>query len=172
MKAILSLCCSLLTIVSLAQAPQALNYQAVARTSQGQLIPAQSISARFSILDGNVNGAAIYQETHTTITNNFGLFTLSIGKGTVLNGTFSTINWGSGDKFLKVEIAPKGNSNYELQGTTQLLSVPYALYAGKTRLIGGNAIAITNGNTISANYQAGNAIAISGSTISGNYQPG
>jgi len=115
MKAIFSVCLSLLTLVSQAQA---LNYQAVARTSQGQLIPAQNISARFSILDGNVNGAAIYQETHNTITNNFGLFTLSIGKGTVLNGTFNTINWGSGDKFLKVEIAPKGNSNYELQGTT------------------------------------------------------
>lgn len=77
--------------------------------------------------------------------------------------------WHSGtDKFLKVEIAPQSGSSCELQGTTQLLSVPYAMYSEKTRLIAGNAINITNGNTISANYQPGTGINITGSTISHN----
>ncbi len=172
MKSILTALLTFVSIICFAQAPQALNYQAVARTAQGQLIPAQNINVRFSVLENTVNGNTVYQETHTTTTNNFGLFTLAIGKGTPLTGTFNTVNWGSGDKFLKVEIAPQGNGNYELQGTTQLLSVPYALYAEKTRLIAGNAISITNGNTIAANYQPGVGIGITGNTIFGNYQPG
>jgi len=131
------------------QAPQALNYQAVARTADGVIIPTQSIGVRFSILDGSVNGTVLYSETHQTATNSYGLFTLAIGRGTPLTSAFSNVNWASGtDKYLKVEIAPAGGNNYQLQGTTQLLSVPYALYSEKTRLIAGPGINI-NGNTIS-----------------------
>lgn len=150
------------------QVPQALNYQAVARTATGLIIPAQPISVRFIILDGSVNGTALYQETHSATTNNFGLFTLAIGNGSPVNGSFSTINWGSGDKFLKVEISATGGTNYQLQGTTQLLSVPYALYAKRTDLAAGNAITISNGNTIGANYKSGTGIKITADTISHN----
>lgn len=150
-----------------AQAPLALNYQAIARTADGIIIPTQNINVRFSVLDGSINGTELYSETHQTITNSYGLFTLAIGRGTPVTGPFSAINWASGtDKFLKVEIAPSGGTNYQLQGTTQLLSVPYALYSEKTRLIAGNAINITNGNTIAANYQAGAGININGNVIS------
>lgn len=158
-----------------AQAPQALNYQAVARTADGVIIPTQAVSVRFSVLDQSVTGTTLYSETHQTTTNSYGLFTLAIGKGTPVTSTFVSINWASGtDKFLKVEIAPGGGSNYQLQGTTQLLSVPYALYSEKTRLLAGNnTINITNGNTISGNYQAANnTILLNGNTIAGNYQPG
>ena len=156
-----------------AQAPQGLNYQAVARTADGVIIPTQNIGVRFSILDGSVNGTVVYSETHTVVTNSYGLFTLAIGKGTPVTSTFPAINWASGtDKFLKVEIAPAGGSNYQLQGTTQLLSVPYALYSEKTRLLAGNnTINITNGNTITGNYQAANnTILLTGNAIAGNYQ--
>lgn len=172
MKIFLTVFFGAFTSFVFAQTPQALNYQAVARTGQGNIIPATNVSVRFSILDQSINGNVLYQETHNTQTNNFGLFTLAIGKGTVVTGNFPTINWGSSDKFLKVEISPGGGNNYQLQNTTQLLSVPYALFAEKTRLIAGNGITITNGNTISANYQAGNAISISGNTISANYVAG
>src|SRR5262245_58927254 len=148
-----------------AQAPQALNYQAVARNSQGQIVPSQAIGVRFSIVDSI--GTVLYRETHNTTTNNFGLFTLGIGKGTAISGTMPSINWSTGgNKFLRVEIAPQGGTNYTLQGTTQLLSVPYALYAEKTKLVGGTAITITNGNTINANYLAGPGIDITGNVIS------
>ena len=156
-----------------AQVPQGINYQAVARTADGVIIPTQNIGVRFSILDVSVTGAVLYSETHTVITNSYGLFTLAIGKGTPVTSTFPSINWASGtDKFLKVEIAPAGGSNYQLQGTTQLLSVPYALYSEKTRLLAGNnTINITNGNTITGNYQAANnTILLTGNTIAGNYQ--
>jgi len=157
-----------------AQVPQGLNYQAVARTADGVIIPAQNIGVRFSILDGSVTGTVLYSETHTVITNSYGLFTLAIGKGTPVTSTFPGINWASGtDKFLKVEIAPAGGSNYQLQGTTQLLSVPYALYSEKTRLLAGNnTINITNGNTITGNYQAGTGINLTGNTISHNLVAG
>ena len=157
-----------------AQAPQALNYQAVARTADGVIIPTQNIGVRFSILDVSITGTTLYSETHTVITNSYGLFTLAIGKGTPVTSTFASINWASGtDKFLKVEIAPAGGSNYQLQGTTQLLSVPYALYSEKTRLLAGNnTINITNGNTITGNYQAGTGINITGNTISHNLVAG
>jgi hypothetical protein len=159
--------CSLCVFVN-AQAPQALNYQAVARTADGVIIPTQNIGVRFSILDGSVTGTTLYSETHTVITNSYGLFTLSIGKGTPVTSTFANVNWASGtDKFLKVEIAPAGGTTYQLQGTTQLLSVPYALYSEKTRLLAGNnTINITNGNTITGNYQAGFGTGITGNVIS------
>ncbi len=155
-----------------AQVPQALNYQAVARNSLGQIVPSQNIGVRFTIMDATGN-ITYYQETHNTTTNSFGLFTLAIGKGVAVSGAMAPIDWSTGgDKYLKVEIAPQGGTTYSIQGTTQLLSVPYALYAEKTKLVGGNAISITNGNTINANYQAGNAITITGNTIAGNYQAG
>jgi len=186
----LTLC---ILISTSAQVPQGINYQAVARNSQGAIIPAQNVSVRFSVIEGSISGTIVYQEMHTTTTNNYGLFTLVIGKGTVQNGSFTNINWGSAtDKFLKVEIASSGGSNYDLQGTTQLLSVPYALYAEKTKLVAGAGINITNGNTISATsasytagtginivgpvisgaYTAGNGISINGANISGSYQAG
>jgi hypothetical protein len=153
------------------QVPQAINYQAVARTANGLIIPAQNINVRFSVLDATVNGTTVYQETHSATTNNFGLFTLSIGKGTVVTGTFAGINWSSADKFLKVEISTDATNNYQLQGTSQLLSVPYALYAEKTKLLAGNnTINITGGNTITGNYQAANnTVLLTGNTIAGNY---
>jgi len=152
------------------QTPQALNYQAVARTSEGAIMPAQNIGVRFSILDNGINGNILYSETHNTTTNSFGLFTLAIGRGTPQLSTFSKINWSSGtEKILKVEIAPAGGSDYQLQGTTQLLSVPYALYAEKTNLMAANnTIKITNGNTIKSNYVAGEGISIKGNVISSN----
>lgn len=169
-KKILSLIIFIITIITsfAQQVPQALNYQAVARTATGLIIPTQNVNVRFTILDGSINGTLIYQETHATTTNNFGLFTLSIGTGTVMSGTFNTINWGSGNKFLQVEISADGTNNYQVQGTTQLLSVPYALYAQRTNLVAGNAISISNGNIINANYLAGTGINITGNTIAHN----
>jgi hypothetical protein len=132
------------------QVPKLINYQAVARTSQGLIIPNQNIGIRLSVIDNTINGAILYQETQNATTNNYGLFTLAIGNGTAVAGTFAAINWASGtSKFLKVEIAPQGGINYLVQGTSQLLSVPYALYAEKTNLVGGAGINIT-GNVISA----------------------
>lgn len=113
-----------------AQAPQSFSYQAVARDMAGNIIANKAVSLRFSILDGSSSGTVVYQETQSATTNVLGLCNVSVGQGTVTSGNFSTIGWGSGGKFLKVEIDPNGGSSYTVMGTTQMLSVPYALYAG------------------------------------------
>lgn len=113
-----------------AQTPQTFPYQAVARDINGNLVSNQTISLRFSVIDGSMIGPYMLQETHTVTTNNLGLFTVNIGQGTINGGTFSSINWASGLKYLKVEMDIAGGTNFIEMGITQLLSVPYALHAG------------------------------------------
>ena len=111
-------------------APAAFTYQAVVRDADGLALANQAIQMRISILQGSTDGASVYTETHTTTTNEFGLASLLIGNGTVQSGVFSRIAWGSsGPFFLQIEVDVTGGTNFSLMGTTQLLSVPYALYA-------------------------------------------
>ncbi len=131
-KSILLLLVSYISLLANAQIPQLVNYQAVARDAQGTVLTNQSVGLRFSVHDGNSTGTVVYQETQAATTNQFGLFTVAIGSGTVVQGTFATVNWGSGDKYLQVEIDPTGGIVYADMGTAQLLSVPYALYAGNS----------------------------------------
>lgn len=129
-KVLLLLIAFSIGIVAYAQVPQAVPYQAVARNAAGNLISNQNISIRLSILDGSAAGPIAYRERHNVTTNTFGLFTVNIGQGTILNGTFPSINWGVNAKYLKVELDPAGGSSFINMGTSQLLSVPYALFAG------------------------------------------
>ena len=115
-----------------AQAPQAVPYQAVARDNTGATLTNQSISLRLSIRNATATGSIVYQETQNTTTNNLGLFTLNIGQGTPLIGTIDGVNWSSGSKFIQIEFDPAGGTTYLDMGTTQLMSVPYALYALKS----------------------------------------
>jgi hypothetical protein len=122
----------ILGVAVLAQTPQSFRYQAVARDNSGNILANQSVSFRISILSGSVSGTAVYIETHTGLsTNAFGLVELEIGKGTPVTGTFSSINWGSNTYFVKVEMDPEGGGTYQTLSTSQLLSVPYALYSEK-----------------------------------------
>lgn len=121
--------CLLLSALAFAQ-PQAINYQAVARNGSGNVLANQTVGIRFSIHDASSGGTIVYQESQTLTTNQFGLFSAEIGHGTVLQGTFAGINWGTNQKFLQVDLDPTGGSSYSNMGTNELLSVPYALYAG------------------------------------------
>ena len=112
------------TVIS--QVPQAMNYQAIARDGSGNPLQNRNISVLFTIEDG-VN--PVYQETQTAITNQFGLFAVKIGEGTVVFGSFAGITWSTGNKGLLVQYDPNGGTNYLSMGETQLISVPYALYA-------------------------------------------
>lgn len=129
-KLILSLILLLTPFISLAQPPQGISYQAVAYNPTTNLpIINQTISLRFSILDNSASGPAVYVETFTQDTNQEGIFSLNIGTGVQVTGSFSAINWGLNQKFLKVEMDTTGGTNYVLVGTSQLMSVPYALYS-------------------------------------------
>ncbi len=110
------------------QTPQKFKYQAVARNTSGTVITNQAVSLRLSILHGSEFGTPVYTETHQTTTNEFGLINLNIGEGST-SDNFSEINWSDGLYFVKVELDPAGGTNYTTAGTSQLLSVPYALYA-------------------------------------------
>jgi hypothetical protein len=112
-----------------AQAPQKISYQAVVRNSNNVLVASALISMRVSILQGSEEGAAVYAETHTTTSNINGLVSFKIGDGIVVSGIFATINWANGPYFIKTETDPTGGNNYSITATSQLLSVPYALYA-------------------------------------------
>ena len=129
MKRTLSLLLLIPAFTLFAQVPEAFKYQSVARNSAGQTMNNSSIGLRMSILDQSSTGTILFQETHVTNTNEFGLFSLSVGNGNVVFGDFENIAWGSGEKFLKVEADFSGGSNYTELGVSQLLSVPYALYA-------------------------------------------
>jgi len=117
-----------------AQVPQSFTYQAIARDMNDHPLENQVIELRVSILAGGPDGEAVYSELHETSTNQWGLFTLEVGNPTtVLSGIFHSINWAMGVYFLKLEIDPAGGMSFQLMGISQLLTVPYALYADKVR---------------------------------------
>lgn len=116
----------LITFSAAAQAPQAFNYQAIVRNVQGQPLAGGSIvSVRFSIHNTSPTGAIVFQETAMLTTNQFGLVTHQVGS----TSNFNTVNWGNGAKYLQVETDINGGTNFTDMGTSQLMSVPYALYA-------------------------------------------
>ncbi|RLD54654.1 MAG: hypothetical protein DRJ05_14250, partial [Bacteroidetes bacterium] len=116
-------------ILIFAQSPQAFKHQAVVRDNAGGIISNQPVSFRINILDGSAVGTVIYQETHNVITNQFGIAIMEIGNGTEVVGTFTNIDWGNNSKFMELELDPTGGTNYLLMGTTQMMSVPYALHS-------------------------------------------
>jgi len=116
---------------TMAQSPDAFNYQAVARDASGNILANQALGIRVSLHNGSASGTVDYSELFTPTTNEFGLFTLSIGTGTVISGQFDTLHWDVAQYWLQVEMDPAGGVAYTDMGSSQLLSVPYAMYASK-----------------------------------------
>jgi hypothetical protein len=115
----------IITVTMIGQAPASFKYQAVLRDARGNIKSNSSVSHVISILQGSASGTVVYSETQNTITDGYGLINLEIGKGTATVGTMSGINWSTGTYFIKISV-----DGVEM-GTSQLLSVPYALYASK-----------------------------------------
>jgi hypothetical protein len=114
-----------------AQIPQTLNYQGIARNASGEPIRYQEISVRISIIDSALAGKVAYQETRRVLTNYVGLFNIVIGgpDAFYVLGSISAVDWATGNKHIRLEIDPAGQSNFTIAGTTKLQSVPYALYS-------------------------------------------
>lgn len=130
MKKIVTICLVLLThFVLIAQSPQKFSYQAIVRDADNTLITSSMVGIRISILQGSENGNSVYTETQRPVSNSNGLVSLEIGEGMVTSGDFTKIDWENGPFFIKTEIDPSGGTAYSVSGTSQLLSVPYALYA-------------------------------------------
>jgi hypothetical protein len=115
------------SLLSFAQVPQGINYQAAVRNSDGEVLSNQQVGVRMSILESNVT--TVYEETHSVIANNFGLVTMVIGQGIPTQGVFADIDWSTGNYFIQTEVDVSGGSNYQVLGSQQLMSVPYSMYA-------------------------------------------
>ena len=112
-----------------AQVPQQISYQSVIRDGNNKVIASSTVGIKISLLQGSATGAAVYVETHSKTTNANGLVSLEIGTGTVLSGSFASIDWANGPYLVKTETDPTGGTNYSAPGVFALNSVPYALYA-------------------------------------------
>ncbi len=139
-----------MALLGFAQAPNLMNYQGVARNAVGNVLANQSIGLKLSILN-SVGGTVVYSETRTLLTNAFGLFNVVVGGpgATSTTGTIAGVNWGvgGGAKYLQVEIDPAGGTNYTNVGTTQLVSVPYAMNAA-----GASPIGTAGGDLLGSSY--------------------
>jgi len=128
----------LLTASIFAQSPEKMSFQAVIRDNSNALIINTNIGMQISILQGSISGTAVYVETQTPTTNANGLVNVEIGTGTVVSGVFSDIDWANGLYFIKTEIAiEEPLTTYTIIGTSQLLSVPYALHAQTAQTVTG-----------------------------------
>jgi hypothetical protein len=135
-----------------AQAPVKFRYQAVARDDGGNIITG-NVQLRLTFVEGGSNGIVRYVETHEVSTNDYGVFDLTVGDGNPQTGGMNDINWKEYEYWLQVDMRPPGVNNFTTMGITQLLSVPYALYAAEA------------GNTGGTTYNAGSGIQINGNTI-------
>jgi len=142
-----------------AQAPQKMSYQAVIRDANNNLVTNHAVGIRISILRGSATGTLSYREIYNPDpqTNANGLVTIEIGSGMVLTGSLDTINWSKGPYYISIETDPTGATSYTVNGTSQLLSVPYALNAKTAESISGT---ITETDPVFTASQAANIKAI------------
>jgi hypothetical protein len=169
LQALFSLLVLLVGLPAFAQAPNQFKYQSIARNSSGEILQNIAVSLQISIRDISPTGTIVFQETHLVTTNDFGLFSVSIGNGTVVSGTIASIDWATGSKYIEIEGDLSGGTNYESFGTSELLSVPYALYAntagvplmpngtdvGNTSFWNGSSWSLDNYNIYNAGQQVG-----------------
>jgi hypothetical protein len=127
-----------LVTLAFSQAPHSFRYQTVVRNNAGELLSDQPVGIRISILSGSPTGLVVFSETYSLITSSMGLINLSVGTGSAETGSIEDIPWGNGTFFMRIDVDKDGGDNYEFMGTSQLLSVPYALYAEKAGNGGNN----------------------------------
>ena len=130
-KIILIITALFFCLINYSQSPEKFTYQSIVRAADGSILKTTSLGIRISILKSSKNGTTVYSETHTVSSNINGLVTFIIGDG-ITSDKFSDIDWSTGEYFLKVQVDPTGGINYAIEQSSQLLSVPYALYAGNS----------------------------------------
>jgi uncharacterized protein (TIGR02145 family) len=155
MKTLLTLFLTAFASVSMfAQAPpEAFNYSGAARDGGGNPVANEMIGLEFSILKGSPVGSEQYTEWHFVETDDLGVFNVAVGFGAPQSGSFSDIDWSDDKYFFKVSLDISGGTNFVEMGVTQLLSVPYALYAKsagtapKTVIVAGDFVTVTGEGT-------------------------
>ena len=156
-----------ITSAVFAQAPSKMSYQAVVRDAGDALVTSQVVGMQLSIVQDSASGTVVYVETQTPTSNLNGLVSVEIGSGTVVSGTFNSIDWSKGLYFIKTETDPTGGTMYTITGTSELMSVPYALHANTADSIVGGKIDSTD--IAAMGFVAGSATTL---TIGQSYQGG
>uniref|UniRef100_UPI004048C571 hypothetical protein n=1 Tax=Algoriphagus sp. TaxID=1872435 RepID=UPI004048C571 len=113
-KLFLSLLLLLTVTVVWAQVPQQISYQSLIRDGNNVVVASSPIGIKISLLQGTATGPAVYVETHSKTTNANGLVSLEIGTGTVLSGSFASIDWANGPYLIQTETDPTGGVNYSI----------------------------------------------------------
>ncbi|SEQ86092.1 tail fiber domain-containing protein [Neolewinella agarilytica] len=187
-RLLFSLCAFFLAAGLFAQAPSGFKFQAVARDVDNNAMATENIAVRVSLLKGGPSGSVSYSERHEVTTTDLGVFDLHIGNGVSLSGDMSTIDWGADNYYLKVDMDPNGGTSYVNLGASQLLSVPYAMYATSAGSGGGGGdptdelqnliydpssqtLTLTDGNSVTLQVGSGGGtddqtISLSGTTLS------
>lgn len=125
---LITLSLKLFTFHSTAQPPQGFSYQAIITDEVDEPLENTTVGMRITLLEGGETGTPVYVETHTPTTDHIGHVSLVVGDGTVVSGDFASIVWGAGEYWVRVETDPDGGTNYTISGTSQLLSVPFAMH--------------------------------------------
>jgi hypothetical protein len=129
LKGIIIACVVFASSKLLAQTPEGINYQAVIRKTNGALVTNTTIAIRIQIKQNSSTGTVVYAERQSVITSQYGLVNFVIGQGTILSGTFSAINWSTGNYWVSLAVDFVNGTNYLDYGSQRLMSAPYALYA-------------------------------------------
>lgn len=158
----------IITLTISAQAPQGFNYQATVRNNAGALMINQNVTFKFNVIKDTPTSVPVFSETHYVPTDDLGAVNLVIGKGTATTGTFNTIDWATGTYYLGIEL--NTGNGFKAMGTSQLLSVPYALYAENsgTNTIHNLQDILTNGSVANLTVDATKTNAIEITTTGGN----
>ena len=136
-----------------------INYQGIARNTDGTPMASKTFSLEITILNNSAVGNTVFKESHLVTTNEFGLYNLAIGNGTSISGynsSLADIDWGSGDKFIKILMDPNGGTSYRDMGTSQLLSVPFSFYSSKSK-VADSAQKVSSNSVININQLTGNS---------------
>lgn len=151
-------CLTFSTIVQ-GQVPQKFSYQGIARDEVGNPMAKQKLNLKLSVLATEDASQPEYEETQLVTTNEFGLYTLQIGNGTPIVGEMKNVKWETGNKYIRVAIDPTGGMLFKVMGTTQLLSVPYAIYADKSGISNESLTSHTRTGAVNSNaaHVAGDA---------------
>lgn len=125
-----------ISLSSFGQAPEGFKYQAVVRDAGNLILNNQTVGMRLTIQQGSIGGTTVYTETFATTTNAYGLVNVEIGTGTTVDD-FTTIDWATGPYFMETAVDFLGGTTWVVMGTSQLMSVPYALHAKTAESITG-----------------------------------
>ena len=139
------------SLTALAQSPEGFKYQAVVRNASNVILANQAVGLRMIIQQGSIGGTSVYSETFAVTTNANGLVNVEIGNGSVLSGTFASIDWANGPYFIETAVDAAGGTAYSVMGTSQLMSVPYALYAKTSGSTQNLQQVLVNGNNANGN---------------------